>query len=184
MAQQQKPTLRIIAGRYRRRKVKPVPGRGTRPMPGRLRESLFNVLGDQVAGKVFVDLYAGSGAVGLEALSRGAEQVIFVESSRAASRVIEENLASLGAGDDGLLIHAQVKAALDRISGGIYFLGPPYPMAEEYQKTLETLGGAPPYLVIVQHATRFKLLERYGGLVRFRTIKQGSNSLSLFRAQE
>ena len=150
-------------------------------MPDRLRESLFNVLGDQVAGKVFVDLYAGSGAVGLEALSRGAEQVIFVESNHAASAVIEENLASLGAQEDALLIHSQVQTALGRITGDIYFLGPPYPMAEEYRRTLETLGGSPPYLVIAQHATRFKLLEQYGGLVRFRTIKHGSNSLSLYR---
>ena len=150
-------------------------------MPDRLRESLFNVLGDQVAGKVFVDLYAGSGAVGLEALSRGANQAIFVESSHAASRVIEENLASLGAEEDALLIHSQVNTALGRITGDIYFLGPPYPMAGEYRRTLETLGGAPPYLVIAQHATRFKLLEQYGGLVRFRTIKHGSNSLSLYR---
>ena len=150
-------------------------------MPDRLRESLFNVLGDQVAGKVFVDLYAGSGAVGLEALSRGADQAIFIESNHAASRVIGENLASLGAEEDALLIHSQVKTALGRITGDIYFLGPPYPMAEEYRRTLETLGGAPPYLVIAQHATRFKLLEQYGGLVRFRTIKHGSNSLSLYR---
>ena len=150
-------------------------------MPDRLRESLFNVLGDQVAGKVFVDLYAGSGAVGLEALSRGANQVIFVESNHAASRVIEENLASLGAQEDALLIHSQVNTALGRITGDIYFLGPPYPMAEEYRRTIETLGGAPPYLVIAQHATRFKLLEQYGGLVRFRAIKHGSNSLSLYR---
>ena len=150
-------------------------------MPDRLRESLFNVLGEQVAGKVFVDLYAGSGAVGLEALSRGASQTIFIESNHAASRVIEENLASLGAEEDALLIHSQVKTALGRITGDIYFLGPPYPMAEEYRRTLEALGGAPPYLVIAQHATRFKLLEQYGGLVRFRTIKHGSNSLSLYR---
>ena len=151
-------------------------------MPDRLRESLFNVLGDQVAGKVFVDLYAGSGAVGLEALSRGADQAIFVESNHVASRVIEENLASLGAEEDALLIHSQVKTALGRITGDIYFLGPPYPMAEEYRRTLETLGAAPPYLVIAQHATRFKLLEQYEGLVRFRTIKHGSNSLSLYHA--
>ncbi len=84
-------------------------------MPDRLRESLFNVLGSQVVGKVFVDLYAGSGAVGLEALSRGASQTIFVESNHAASRVIEENLASLGAEEDALLIHSQVKTALGRI---------------------------------------------------------------------
>jgi len=151
-------------------------------MPDRLRESLFNVLGDQVAGKVFVDLYAGSGAVGLEALSRGAAQAIFVESDRVASRVIEENLASLGAERDGLLINSQVKTALGRITGDIYFLGPPYPMVEEYQRTLETLGEAPPYLVIAQHATRFKLLGQYGGMARFRAIRHGSNSLSLYRA--
>jgi 16S rRNA (guanine966-N2)-methyltransferase len=153
-------------------------------MPDRLRESLFNVLADQVAEKVFVDLYAGSGAVGLEALSRGADKTIFVESDRGASRTIEENIASLGAEGDCLLINSQVKTALGRITGDIYFLGPPYALVEEYRRTLETLGGAPPYMVIAQHATRFKLQEQYGALVRFRSIKHGSNSLSLYRAVE
>ena len=149
-------------------------------MPNRLRESLFNVLGDQLAGKVFVDLYAGSGAVGLEALSRGADKAIFVESDRSASRMIEQNLASLGAEADGLLINSQVKTAIGRITGDIYFLGPPYALAEEYRRTLETLGAAPPDLVIAQHATRFELPKQYGELVRFRTIRHGSNSLSLY----
>src|SRR5580693_6500219 len=88
--------MRIIAGVYRSRKLKSIPGLDTRPTPDRLREALFNVLAPRIAGTVFAALYAGTGAVGIEALSRGASRAIFVEQSRAAVDIIRENLRSLG----------------------------------------------------------------------------------------
>jgi 16S rRNA (guanine(966)-N(2))-methyltransferase RsmD len=145
-----------------------------------LRETLFNVLQNRVAGKVFVDLYAGTGAVGIEALSRSAAKAIFVEESFRAMDVIRENLRLLGAEGEAELIQSSVQKALPRVTGDIFFLGPPYAALAEYEKTLRALGESPPELVIAQHAKAHQLAEEYGRLRRFRTIHQGSNSLSFY----
>src|SRR6185369_1737309 len=89
--------MRVIAGEFRRRLLKSVPGLDTRPTPDRMRETLFNILALRIEGASFADLYAGTGAVGIEALSRGARSVLFVEANRAAVGVIRQNLKSLGA---------------------------------------------------------------------------------------
>src|SRR6185503_5962204 len=88
--------MRVIGGEFRSRAIKSVPGVDVRPTPDRLREALFNVLAPRIAGVVFADLYAGTGAVGIEALSRGASRAIFSENGRAAIGVVRENLRSLG----------------------------------------------------------------------------------------
>ena len=116
--------MRIIAGLYRRRRLLTPAGQDTRPMPNRLRESLFSILGDRIAGKVFVDLYAGSGAVGLEALSRGASKVVFVEIGGAAAETIQRNVQALGAEGSCSLLRAKTEAVLSGIEGDIHFLGP------------------------------------------------------------
>src|SRR5579864_2997614 len=91
--------MRVIAGEFRSRRLKSIPGLATRPTPDRLRETLFDILGSRVQGTVFLDAYAGTGAVGIEALSRGAVRAIFIERSKAAEKVLHENLASLGIED-------------------------------------------------------------------------------------
>ena len=88
--------MRVIGGEFRSRALKSVPGLDVRPTPDRLREALFNILAPRIAGAVFADLYAGTGAVGIEALSRGAARAIFAEAGRAAIGVLRENLKSLG----------------------------------------------------------------------------------------
>jgi 16S rRNA (guanine(966)-N(2))-methyltransferase RsmD len=88
--------MRVIGGEFRSRRLKSIPGLATRPTPDRLRETLFDILGAQVEGTVFLDAYAGTGAVGIEALSRGAARAIFIEKSRNAAKVLRENLVSLG----------------------------------------------------------------------------------------
>ena len=173
--------MRIIAGKYGHRRLKTLPGRETRPMPDRLREALFNVMAHEIEGKTFADLYAGSGAVGIEALSRGAALSIFVESSAAAVRVIQENLRALGVEQEAPVLRATVEEALSGLSADVYFLGPPYALADEYSRTLDTLGESPPNLVIAQHAARQELAGEYGRLGRSRVIRQGSNSLSFYR---
>ncbi|HMC62152.1 MAG TPA: RsmD family RNA methyltransferase, partial [Candidatus Solibacter sp.] len=87
--------MRVIAGEFRSRRLKTIPGDATRPTPDRLRETLFNILAPQLQGATFVDAYAGTGAVGIEALSRGASHAWFLEKNRAALQAIRENLASL-----------------------------------------------------------------------------------------
>src|SRR5580698_5546411 len=96
--------MRIIAGRYRSRRLEAPAGMATRPSSDRLRETLFNVLAPRIEGARFLDLYAGSGAVGLEALSRGAAHVEFVERAPAALAVLRKNLAQLGL-TEGCRIH-------------------------------------------------------------------------------
>ena len=173
--------VRIIAGKYRRRHLKTLEGDATRPMLDRMRETLFNILAPEIDGAVFVDLYAGSGAVGIEALSRGAARAIFVETSLAAVKVITENLALLGIGPEAEILPIPVRAALKSINGEIVFLGPPYALTEEYEATLAALGERPPRIVIAQHARQHSLRESYGQLRQSRIVKMGSNTLSFFR---
>jgi 16S rRNA (guanine966-N2)-methyltransferase len=169
--------MRVIGGEFRRRVLKSVPGLDTRPTPDRLREALFNVLTPHIAGAVFADLYAGTGAVGIEALSRGASRAIFVEHHRAAVNIIRENLRSLGLEARAQVRQGRVLSMLPKIEADIVFLDPPYALEKEYGLALETLASC---LVIVQHDVRLKLAESYGGLHRTRELKQGDNILSFY----
>jgi 16S rRNA (guanine(966)-N(2))-methyltransferase RsmD len=166
--------MRVIAGEFRSRRLKSVPGLATRPTPDRLRESLFSILAPQIAGVTFLDAYAGSGAVGIEALSRGAARAIFIEVSRPAVNVIRENLRSLGLEERATVVEGSVMAALPRHPAGIAFLDPPYDSAEYPLHLVQ----AP--LVIAQHSTRLKLRESYGSLRLARELKQGDNVLSFY----
>jgi len=107
----------VIGGEFRSRKLKTLPGLALRPTPDRLREALFNVLAPRIEGAVFVDAYAGSGAVGIEALSRGAARAIFLEKHFAATRLIRENLRSLGIEDRASVAYGAAAPALARLEG-------------------------------------------------------------------
>jgi|SRR5579871_16086 len=172
--------MRVIAGEHRSRKLKTLPGLNTRPTPDRLREALFNVLAPRIGGTVFLDLYAGTGAVGIEALSRGALRAIFVERSRAAVAVIRENLAALGLETRAEVFTSKPQPVLDHVQADIVFLDPPYDMENEYEITMNLLTAVKAQLVIVQHASRLALKAEYGRLRRTRVLKQGDNSLSFY----
>jgi len=176
--------MRVIGGEFRSRALKSLPGLDVRPTPDRLREALFNVLAPRVAGATFADLYAGSGAVGIEALSRGASKAIFVEQSHAAVRVIRENLRELGIGTRAEVFHGRAAAMLSKIDADIVFLDPPYRLEREYESVLTLLGENPPPLVIAQHAPRLKLEENYGALHRTRVLRHGDNALSFYGQSE
>lgn len=172
--------MRVIGGEFRSRVLKSVPGLDTRPTPDRMREALFNVLAPRIAGAVFADLYAGTGAVGIEALSRGASRAIFVEQSRAAVNIIRENLRSLGLEARAQVRQGRVLTMLPKIEADIVFLDPPYDLAKEYALVLEQLGSQQTSLVIVQHDRRSNLEKSYGALQRTRELKQGDNVLSFY----
>ena len=172
--------MRVIAGEFRSRRLKTLPGLETRPTPDRLRETLFNVLAPQIAGSVFLDGYAGTGAVGIEALSRGARRAMFVERSRAAVEVIRENLAALGLENRAEVFTGKAVQVLGRVVADIVFLDPPYESEEEYEAALSALGETENKLVIVQHSSRVELKAEYGRLKRYRVLKQGSNALSFY----
>jgi 16S rRNA (guanine966-N2)-methyltransferase len=187
--------MRVIGGQYRSRVLTAPRGRDTRPTSDRLRETLFNVLTPHIEGAVFVDLYAGSGGVGIEALSRGAREGIFVEQSESALKAIRANLAALGIRGAYALEARAVASVLKRLSStgrtaDIVFLDPPYEASKEYETALGLLGGecacllAPDAIVIAEHAKKSDLAERYGKLVRYRMLKQGDAALSFYRPDQ
>jgi 16S rRNA (guanine966-N2)-methyltransferase len=171
----------------------------TRPSSDRLRETLFNVLAPRIEGARFLDLYAGSGAVGIEALSRGAASVAFVERAPGALKVLRANLARLGV-TEGFRIHGagvgtllwKMKPAMSNPDAAfdVVFLDPPYEALQEYAATLGLLGGdsagllADGALVIVEHRRKEKLEALYGSLVRTRLLEQGDAALSFYATQE
>jgi 16S rRNA (guanine966-N2)-methyltransferase len=172
--------MRVIAGEFRSRRLKSLPGLNTRPTPDRLRETLFNVLAARISDGVFMDIYAGTGAVGIEALSRGARRAIFIENNRAAVEVIRENLAALGLQSRAEVFTSKAATVLERVHADIAFLDPPYEVSKEYEASMTALDHAETALAIVQHSSRFTPQEQYGSLRRYREIKQGDNCLSFY----
>ena len=168
-------------------------GMDTRPTSDRLRETLFNILAPRIEGARVADLYAGSGAIGLEALSRGAVAVEFVEKAPPALKVLRANLTALGI-RSGATVQAQAaKQWLKRPPAkafDIVFLDPPYDAAEEYEAILGGLGLAAAEflaadaLVIAEHRRKDKLAESYGLLERSRLREQGDAALSFYRIRE
>src|SRR3954447_23137106 len=128
--------MRIIAGRFRSRLLKTVPGLAVRPTPDRLREAMFNVLAGRVQGSTFLDAFAGSGAVGLEALSRGAKHVILIEKSTAALGVIRENVAALDVAAEVTVLRGSAARLLAGITANIAFVDPPYEQVNQYSTAL------------------------------------------------
>ena len=176
--------MRVIGGEFRSRVLKSIPGLDVRPTPDRLRETLFNVLAPRIEGTVFADLYAGTGAVGIEALSRGASAAIFVDQSRAAVNVVRENLRSLGLEPRAMVRHGRAAAVLAQLDADIFFIDPPYKLELEYDRSLTILGEKPAGLLIAQHDHRLKLAETYGAFQRTRVLKHGDNALSFYQRNQ
>jgi 16S rRNA (guanine966-N2)-methyltransferase len=184
--------MRIISGQYRSRPLRSLPGLDLRPTSDRLRETLFDVLvaGGDLADSVWLDLYAGTGAVGIEALSRGARQAYFVESDKKHARLLRENLASLGISLGYELHEREVAQALPLLdSTGVVcdyiFLDPPYRMRGSYERTLGYLCQSrllqATTIVIAEHEKKFDPGDRFGALLRYRRLDQGDASLSFYR---
>ena len=168
----------------------------TRPTSDRLRETLFDVLAPRIEGASFADLYAGSGAIGIEALSRGAREVVFIENAPQAVAAIRANLATLGI-EQGFNIETRSTAAAIKRRAGrpdaafdLVVLDPPYAASEEYGQTLALLGTfaekllAPDAIVVAEHARRIDLKEHYEELVRYRVLNQGDARLSFYRIEK
>lgn len=186
--------MRVIAGQYRRRTLRSLPGLEIRPTADRLRETLFNVLcagnSHVLAESVWLDLYAGTGAVGIEALSRGARMVYFAESSKAAAELIATNLKCLGIARGAQILRIDAGKALRQLeaAGNVVdyvFLDPPYMMQDEYAKTLAALSESKLLsgrnVVIAEHEKRFDPGEAFGELRRYRKLVQGDAALSFYR---
>jgi 16S rRNA (guanine966-N2)-methyltransferase len=187
--------MRVIAGTYRSRILKSLKGLALRPTSDRLRETLFNVLGGSVDGARFVDVFAGTGAVGIEALSRGAAEVIFIENHGPAAALIRRNLELLEIRSGATVLAVEAlrgfkKLAAKQAPGGVgydfVFVDPPYAEAEVYGQVLDFLGATsivrPGGKVIFEHRRNFELPEVAGQLRRTRVLRQGDAALSFFLA--
>ena len=161
-----------------------------RPTSDSLRETLFNILGVSAENSRWIDLYAGSGAVGIEALSRGAAEVIFIETHHAATTMIARNLRDLNIGSEARVITVPAATGLKQLAAHGYiadfvFLDPPYALSGEYDAALEFLGTASILsaagIVIAEHARRSPLPERLSRLEQTRVVEQGDSSLSFYR---
>ncbi len=186
--------MRVIGGKYRSRVLKSLRGRAMRPTSDRLRETLFNILGASVEDSIFVDLYAGTGAIGIEALSRGAAEVIFIEKHAPAANLIRKNLESLGVQSGAVILAMDAVRGLDqithrrfgdRLQADYIFLDPPYAAREEYLRALEYLDEskllAPSGLIVVEHRRDTPLPKRLTQIEQVRVVEQGDAALSFYR---
>ena len=186
--------MRVIAGHFRGRPLRSLRGLDLRPTSDRLRETLFDVLSagepERLAGTIWLDLFAGTGAVGIEALSRGASAVYFVELSKKAAALIHANLKALGIAGGREVLTMDAAAALRRletrgVACDFCFLDPPYRMQEAYARALELLSRSPllhaKSTVIAEHEKRFDPGDAFGALTRYRTLKQGDAALSFYK---
>jgi 16S rRNA (guanine966-N2)-methyltransferase len=181
--------MRIIAGQYRSRQIVAPAGAVTRPTSDRLRETLFNVLAPRIEGTTFLDLFAGSGAVGIEALSRGARQIYAIDNDKKAARAIEKNLETLGIGDEFVFLQTDMAGGLrtlaaQKVKFDVIVLDPPYREHGTYEQCFRLIGdlslAAPGAVLIAEHEKHFDPGERLGSFTRYRTLKQGDAVLSFY----
>ena len=186
--------MRVIAGKFRSRQLRSLKGKALRPTSDRLRETLFNILSERVLGSRFVDVFAGTGAVGIEALSRGAAEAIFIERHALAAILIRKNLESLEIKTGARVLSSDALHGLELLEielqqgpqlPTIVFLDPPYGNTEDYDRVLSFLGFAvlldEQSLVIAEHRKNFCLPETIGHLQLVRVLKQGDACLSFYR---
>lgn len=189
--------VRVIAGKYRSRPLRSLRGLEIRPTSDRLRETLFNVLSGGDPGRLqdtlWLDVYAGTGAVGIEALSRGARMAYFIEEAPRAAALVRENLRSLGVESESFeVIERDALAGLRRLDAQVVacdfcFLDPPYRLHAAYGETLGFLSQArllqPAAVVIAEHDFKFDPPAQVGALQRYRKLEQGDAALSFYRKQ-
>jgi 16S rRNA (guanine966-N2)-methyltransferase len=182
-------SMRVIAGKYRSQPLASPKGGDTRPTSGRLRETLFNVLAPRIQDSIFADLFAGTGAVGIEAISRGARQVYFAENAKVPLQTLRANLDRLGIRDEAIVEPAGTLPLLRRllkqgVRPDLIFLDPPYRDQLAYETVLGFLAEHAMLdsnaIVVVEHSRRIHLPDLNLQLQPYRTIEQGEAALSFF----
>jgi len=176
--------MRVTGGTGRGQRLKVPAGDRVRPTSDKVKQALFNILGDRVVDAVFLDLFAGAGGIGIEALSRGAARVVFVDGSRDSLNLVKRNLEQTGFLDQAQVVLSKAESFLKKPSGpyDIMFLDPPY--ANELQPLLEQIAGAgmlkPNAIVIAEHFKKQQSPERAGELTLTREAKYGDTVLAFY----
>jgi 16S rRNA (guanine966-N2)-methyltransferase len=189
--------MRVIAGIYRSRILKSLKGLALRPTSDRLRETLFNVLGSGIQDSRFLDVFAGTGAVGIEALSRGAEYVSFIDNHAPSAALIRKNLAALKVHSGVTVICADAVRGLETLEAKVktsdpaydyIFIDPPYAATADYSRVLQKIAASNVLnhrgIVIVEHRKTFDLPESFDTLKRARLLRQGDAALSFYRREQ
>ena len=177
--------MRVSGGIGRGRRLKAPAGARVRPTSDKVKQALFNILGDRTEDAVFLDLYAGAGGIGIEALSRGAGQAVFVDESRDSLNVVKQNIDLTGFGDRARAVFSKAGAFLKKQSGpyDIVFLDPPY--AEELQPLLELIAGSgllkPEGIVVAEHFKKQPSPESAGTLDLYREARYGDTVLAFYK---
>jgi 16S rRNA (guanine966-N2)-methyltransferase len=178
--------IRVISGRYKGKRLKRVPSSVVRPLPDKLKESLFNILRGKIKGKIFLDGFAGTGSAGIEALSRGAESAVFIEEYYPAIKIIKENIARCGAEDKSRVMHREFNRAVIQLSKegakfDLIFLDPPYKLLEE-RNPLKVIARreilAANGLIILRHHHKLLFEAKFFDLER--RVTQGDDSLCFY----
>jgi len=190
--------VRVIAGTYKGRRLSAPSWTGLRPTSDKLRETVFNILAAKVPGARVLDLFAGTGALGIEAISRGAASVTFVERERRAQDLIADNLERCGITDGYVIIRASVEDALRRLRDrsaavsaerfDVAFLDPPYdrePAGTDLESVLASAADvmAQGGVLVLEHARRRPSLPVAGRLVRTREVTAGDSALAFYACQ-
>ena len=185
--------MRIIAGRSRGRRLESLKGDTTRPTGSRVKQTLFDILAADIPGSRFLDVFAGGGGIGLEALSRGAARVVLVDESAAAAAAIRRNAQLLAeAGGEVRVFRQDARLALQALAAAgerfdVVFLDPPY-ASDLYEPLLEEIGSvrllAPGAVVVAEHFHKRSLPETIGGLARARSVRVGDHRLTFYRRPE
>jgi 16S rRNA (guanine(966)-N(2))-methyltransferase RsmD len=182
--------VRIISGQFKGRLLKGSPPSGIRPTSDKLKETTFNILGAQVSGSTFLDGCAGLGGIGIEALSRGADLVVFAEQSRKACRIIRENLQSLDISEGYKILEMDLARALgvcaaEGLRFDIAFVDPPWDREDIYDRAFERFSEpgllAPEGLLIMEHSKRREMPDIRGRLRRTRALVQGDSALAFYK---
>lgn len=180
--------MRVSGGSGRGRRLRVPAGNRVRPTSDKVKQALFNILADRVAGAVFLDLYAGAGNIGIEALSRGAEHATFVDASKESMKTIKKNIERTGFERSATVIQSDAEAFLKKGSGryDIIFLDPPY--AVRLEPLLNQIAGSrilnSEGVVVAEHFKKQETPETVEPLTRFREARYGDTVLSFYTVFE
>jgi 16S rRNA (guanine966-N2)-methyltransferase len=182
--------MRIISGKFRGRRLKGPTGLELRPTSDRMKESLFNIIGPQIVGATMLDVFGGTGAIGIEALSRGARDVVFIENADFAQKLIRQNLKLCGIDGGGRIVHQDVFGAMralirQNFKADFAYFDPPYDF-EPYQDLLDLAFKrgllAQEGRGIIEHHRKALIPEAGEGFARSRVVRQGDHCLSFFQS--
>lgn len=181
--------MRIISGTSRGRRLTTIKGHSLRPTSDRVKESIFNILGEDVEGKIILDLFAGTGNLGIEALSRGAKKAVFVERAREALRTIQNNLLQCGFLNQAEILPKEVSRAIGILEGrgesfDLILMDPPYDQGW-VERTILKLNHYPIYhedsILVIEHSRREPLPEKMGRWVLLKQRKMGDTLISILK---